>query len=180
MTAVEVNAKDVLPMLAEAPVTIRRASARALNRSIGAARTLMVRSVARDMGLRSSDIRERVRLEQASPDRLTAALHTGTVRLPLKAFNAKGPYPSLGKGRGVTYRIGQGTRRRETAFLARMASGHEGVFTRVGAARLPIRELFGPSIGRVFLRYAKVAKARAVQMFNSTMIAELKFRMGKR
>ncbi|QKV20254.1 hypothetical protein [Oricola thermophila] len=31
------------------------------------------------------------------------------------------------------------------AFLATMASGHRGVFMRKGAARLPIRELFGPN-----------------------------------
>ena len=44
--------------------------------------------------------------------------------------------------RGVRVRL-RGSYR--SAFIASMKSGHKGVFKRVGADRLPIRELFGPN-----------------------------------
>ncbi|MBD9390142.1 hypothetical protein IB237_23355 [Agrobacterium sp. AGB01] len=33
----------------------------------------------------------------------------------------------------------------KSAFIAKMGSGHSGVMKRVGSARLPIRELYGPN-----------------------------------
>lgn len=44
--------------------------------------------------------------------------------------------------KGVTVR-GRGSYR--SAFIAGMSSGHAGVFKRTSAARLPIRELYGPN-----------------------------------
>jgi len=39
-----------------------------------------------------------------------------------------------------------------------MKSGHEGVFTRKGDDRLPIRELKGPSVGYIFEVAGRIAR----------------------
>jgi len=88
--------------------------------------------------------------------------------------------PSRGKGRGVTARLGGRTKRYSNAFLATMASGHQGVFQRKTTARLPIKELFGPSIGHVFLKLIDIGKARAIEQFGKNLVAELRFLARKR
>src|SRR4051812_44359092 len=108
------------------------ATARALNRSIASARTAMVRAVAQDMGLKVAGVRERSFLYEAAPGHLEASLRFSLKRMPLIEFGAKGPVPSRGRGRGVTYRLGGATKRASNAFIATMASGHRGVFQRVG------------------------------------------------
>jgi hypothetical protein len=59
-------------------------------------------------------------------------------RVPLRA------YPTRQTKKGVSAQVNTGKRSLVPgAFIARMRSGHEGVFKRVGAKRLPIRELYG-------------------------------------
>jgi hypothetical protein len=53
-------------------------------------------------------------------------------------------YPHRQTSRGVSVEVNRGTRTLvKGAFVARMKSGHEGVFRRRGKARLPIEELRG-------------------------------------
>lgn len=53
-------------------------------------------------------------------------------------------YPHRQTKRGVSVEVNQGKRTVVAgSFVATMKSGHKGVFKRVGAARLPIRELLG-------------------------------------
>jgi hypothetical protein len=133
------------------------AIARALNRSIVSARVVMASAVATDMGLKVSDVKERIGLIEASaPDRLVATLTASGKRLPLIDFNARGPEPSRGKGGGVRARMPGGAGTYPHAFIATMRSGHRGVYERVGPSsrrsvgarsnNLPIVELRGPSI----------------------------------
>lgn len=59
-------------------------------------------------------------------------------RVPLRA------YPTRQTKKGVSAQVNVGKRSLvRGAFIATMRSGHEGVFKRSGAKRLPIRELFG-------------------------------------
>jgi hypothetical protein len=66
-------------------------------------------------------------------------------RIPVYRFGAK----QIKKG--VSYKIekGGGKKRIESGFIATMESGHTGAFARVGKARFPIDEKFGPSIPHV-------------------------------
>jgi hypothetical protein len=50
----------------------------------------------------------------------------------------------LGKSRQTRQGVSVGSRRYPGAFLTTMASGHKGVFERVGRKRLPIREIAEP------------------------------------
>jgi hypothetical protein len=59
--------------------------------------------------------------------------------------------------------------------MANMASGHRGVFRRVGKGRLPIIELFGPSVGHVFARHRPAVVELMTEAFDQRLSAELKF-----
>ena len=78
------------------------AMVRALNRSISSGRTVMVREIARDTGLKSKDVRDAMRLQEATLNRPEASLGAGLKRIPLVDFQARGPEPSRGRGRGVS------------------------------------------------------------------------------
>lgn len=171
----------------DAPANVTRAMVRAVNRAIASARTVMVREIARDTGLRSTDVRGALPMQQASLNRPEARLAASLKKIPLIDFRATGPYPSRGKGRGVRAKLpppGKGSY--PHAFIARLRSGHEGVFERIKPSRsrrglpssspgLPIRELFGPSLGRVFAKYRPLGLARAQEVFEKNFDHEMAF-----
>lgn len=90
-----------------------------------------------------------VRFARIRTDGLSGKVSVTGHRIPLFRFGAR----ELGtkkKPRGVTYRISRtGSRRHVRAFIARMRSGHVGVFMRMKKPRFPINEYFGPSIPHV-------------------------------
>lgn len=151
---------------------------RALNRAGVSTQTAMVREVARDMGIKQADVKKAMRVTNAREGHFEATVSATGARMPLIAFGAKGPEPSRGKGRGVTARM-QGARKRYPhAFIARMRSGHRGVFQRTsipGGPRLPIRELFGPSIPLVFNRFARLGLERGEESLIKNLQHEFRF-----
>lgn len=167
------------------------AQVRALNRAIASANTAMVRVIAGDVGVKQGVVRERIRVEQATPARLRARLYANAKRIPLIDFGAKGPEPSRGRGRGVTVKSGSGRRTIANAFIATMGSGHRGVFQRVAGAsgrrgpapnrsQLPIRELFGPSIWKVFTKFQSIGIARGREQLIKNLQSEFRFALAAR
>lgn len=174
--------RAIRQLKAKAPAAI----ARALNRSIASGKTVMVRAIAQDMGLKQADIRDKVLITPATPQRLVAQLAASRKKIPLIDFGAKGPMPSRGQGKGVTARNPGGAGRYPHAFIATVGTGrHTGVFERrAGANRhskqprfgqLPIRELFGPSLGHVFDKYRPMGLARAEEQLVKNVAHELRF-----
>lgn len=162
------------------PPKAQKVIVRAINRGIVAARTQVSRDVARDSGLKVSVVRQAIRQRNATLGLPQARLATGLSRIPLVNFGARGPEPSRGRGRGVTYKVGTGGRGRvANAFLATMQSGHRGVFKRVATKRLGIVELFGPSLGQVFAKYRAAALERGLEVFTNTLDHELDYQKGK-
>lgn len=168
------GANQILDALDGLKTGAPRAIVRALNRAIGSANTVEVKAIAENTGLKAKDVRSRIRVEKASFNRPVASLSASLKRIPRIEFNARGPRPSRGKGRGVSF-AGEGGGRITVAdaFIATMASGHEGVFRRAGKSRLPIQELMGPSIGHVFIKYRPEAIARAEEIFLSNFDHEM-------
>lgn len=156
------------------------AIARALNRSIGSASTVMVRGMSKDLGLKSSDVRDQLKRTEASPTSLLARLRATGKRIPLIQFRAKGPEPSRGRGRGVTARLPGGAGRYPHAFIATMKSGHRGVFARRGTGgRLPVAELRGPSLPHVFVKFRPDGLARGLEQLVKNLRSELRFAVRK-
>lgn len=176
-TTITLQTSEVDATLASGQAKIEKALVRSLNRGIASGRTLMVSRIAKDTGLKSKDVRDALPMSEATLSRPVARLAASLKRIPLYKFGARGPMPSRGRGRGVSYKLpGSGGRQRvENAFVAQMKTGHMGVFRRKGPGRLPIIELYGPSIGRVFAKYREEALARAEEMFEQNFGRELRF-----
>lgn len=176
---------EIIADFAAKPQVVTKAIVRALNRSINSGRTVMVRAIAGDTGLKQADVRAALRMSEASFSRPEASLGASLKRIPLIKFGARGPRPSRGKGGGVTYRLKGGRGRISNAFIARMASSHEGVFVRVPGGKrrgppphrsqLPIVELFGPSLGQVFKKHRPEGLARIREAFDKNFSHELGF-----
>jgi len=151
-------------LMAKAPYAI----CRALDRAAVSARTVMARQVASDLGIpvgsaggrrrTAHTAMEAMSVEKARPETLTSRVVARGARIPLIEFKARGREPSRGRGRGVTARLPGGAGRYPHGFIATMASGHRGVFTRIGRPRTPIVELHGPSIVHVFDKHREAGR----------------------
>lgn len=153
---------------------------RALNRSIASGKTLAVRLVSQDMGLKVGTVRDLVTVREASAGSLSASLFASAKRIPLIAFGATGPEPSRGRGRGIASKLKGGAGRYPRAFFATMSTGHRGIFQRkAGAQRLPIQELRGPSIWQAFQKYTPEAVARTQEQLVKNVAHEIEFALSK-
>lgn len=164
------------------PQAVSKALVRALNRGIKSGRTYMARALADDMGIKVSAGREAVVLQEASLSHPVARMAASKKRIPLIEFGAKGPMPSMGKGKGVTYKLKGGAGRLPHAFIAQMKSGHIGVFERHASKKMKARsnrpaitEKRGPSAGRVFAKYRDGAIAATLESFRKNFKSELRF-----
>ncbi|HXV60648.1 MAG TPA: phage tail protein [Vicinamibacteria bacterium] len=147
---VQIDSKAVERALREAPKKVALAIYRSVRRGTQSAHTLSGRLVAREMGLKVGVAKKAIEATEPTFTNLEGQIRASRKPIPLIQFGAKGPRPSRGRGRGVTVRISGKTRRYARAFITTVGR-HEGVFERrPGAGRLPIRELFGPSVGDVF------------------------------
>lgn len=151
------------------------AVSRALNRAATSARVVMVREIARDLGLRQADVSDRISTRLAAQtefleqDQLVAKVIATGARIPLYRFRARQTKT------GVTARLPGGAGRYPGAFIATMRSGHTGVFKRRSTQRLPITELFGPSVPRVFEKFLPLGVARGQEQLSKNIVHELRF-----
>ena len=163
------------------------AIARALNKTAASANSLAVKAVAANLGIVQKRVRPQIKVLRANPENLTSVIYAAKVapgvtafrtradklgRIPLYAFNARGPIPSRGKGGGVRYSLPTGRGVAPHAFIATVKAGkfgatHTGVFMRIPGTQMKsapfsnrlgkqvkrqeIFELYGPSIPHVFV-----------------------------
>lgn len=153
--------------------------ARAVNRGGTAGKTAVVRAVAGDTGIQQKNIERELRVDKANSAFPRFSIEILGRRIPLIAFQARGPEPSRGKGRGVSYRLPTGRGRIADAFIATMPAGHRGVFRRVAKRRLPIIELFGPSIPHVFEKFIPLFGQVAMDSFAKNLAHEISFAKSK-
>lgn len=166
----------------QAPLAV----ARALNKSIVTVRSQAVKEIAKDVGLTQKDVRAVMGTKLATRSDLVASVTVTGARIPLIKFKARETKA------GVTYKLPGGRGLAPGAFKATMRSGHEGVFkrkegsTRRGPAPnysgLPIVELHGPSLPRVFSK-AAIAKAMrrvAQSVMPKNLAHEVSFLLSKR
>lgn len=134
-----------------APKKTSIALLRATKKGGEVAQTAGKRLIAKDMNLKSGAAKKAIELDPPNERTLVATLSASLKRIPLIDFKGtKGPEPSRGKGRGVTYNVGDGRSLLPSGFITTTKANRRGVYKRKTKAREPIRERFGPSIGRVF------------------------------
>jgi len=151
---------ELAKLLRDVPGGIDKASYQAVNKTARWVNTRVLKAITDQLTIKRKDIagkRHRfggVTVHRASGKHPVAHVRVTGKRIPVYRFRPRPtlpqPYEPLPK-RGLTYKIcKQGGRRRiSDAFVARMRSGHMGVFRRAKRTRLPIMELYGPSIPHV-------------------------------
>lgn len=126
-----------------------RALARAVNRTARSARTFLRRSVQDVVNLRAKDVNQVVSVKRASRSSPDAVLVVARRPVPLFRYAAR-----QGQ-RGTTVKVKRSGSRKlvrrggRKAFIVTLPGGHTGVLVRSSDERLPIRELFGPSVAQV-------------------------------
>lgn len=151
------------------------AAATALNRTSVTVRAEAVRKIGGTYNIKASVIRDQLRLKRADRSRLEAQVIASGRRIPLIAFQARQTR------RGVTVRVKQERKLVRGVFIAKMPTGHTGVFERKGRARLPIRELFSVSLPQAFTNRQILAalKQIAKERFGIEFARAMKFRQGR-
>lgn len=156
----------------------RQAMSVGMNASARQVQAQTSRVVSKQMGVQQKRVRRSITIKPyASPGSLTATIRGSGKRLPLFEFKAK-QVPAGVKasawGKAKVY---------DGAFLATMASGHQGVFKRngpkrkmisgtyKGKMRQPIEELWGPGIASTMLEQA--ISAQLVEYGEERMLANL-------
>jgi hypothetical protein len=180
-------AKDLVALGNQAPIIM----ARAVNRAAVSGKTAMVRAVKASTGFTTKYIEREIVLDKATRTSPVVAMTIKGSRIPRIAFKARGPEPSRGKGRGVSY-IGPGGARVRNAhaFIASVEArkrgekspgfigpvlGHRGVFVRTGKARLPIVELTAPPLPYMFETKLDIFRAAASESLLKNLASEITF-----
>lgn len=143
---------------------VPRAISSSIKRSTSSVRSRLVKGIASNINVRQRDLfgrgkRRAVRQRTfPSPMATTGHIEVTGRRIPLSRFSARQTK------RGTSYKIDRGGGRKmiEGAFIARMRSGHVGVFSRVGGGR-SITELHGPSVPHVAENEPKVRRLMRVE-----------------
>ncbi|MDP3720768.1 MAG: phage tail protein [Acidobacteriota bacterium] len=176
--------KDVSRAIKRLKGRAKPAIVRALNRSALATKTFMIRKVAQDLGLKVGDVKSGMKTRDANLNRLTAAVIATGAPISLIKFRAKGPVPSLGRGKGVTARLpAPGKGKYPHAFIATVRHGqtneHTAVFERKGKTRLPLKKLHGPSVAHVFDKYRDAGLMVSEDTLLKNLKHELKFALSQ-
>lgn len=143
---------------------------RSLNRTIRGVRTAASSEFRSEFNAKKRDVDRRLKVRLARGLDTEAALQVTASAMPMVAFGAR----QTKRGVSVRIRKGGGRQRFRHAFIARMPSGHRGVFERrtPSTHRLPIDELFSTApvqyLDRpaVVGRLGDVARERLVRELN--------------
>jgi hypothetical protein len=148
----------------EAGVNIKPALSRAINHTGDKARTLVMRTVAKQTGLKYAKVKETVRTFRASVSRLLYRIVSKGGYTSLKEFGARQTRKGVSAAPWNVRRVFPHT------FIVPSLGGH--VFERTGSARHPIRKLWGPAVP------AELVKDQSRAAFETLVDAELPARVG--
>lgn len=157
------------------PQKVIAAARRSVERIANSGITHASKEIRKEYNIKAKDLRKFLRLSVRPKGYSIEAVITGTgLGLALASFDAKQAGVSAAKGSfrytkratrsggrqfggDVTVRVKTSSGRKVVTgkhankpFIARMKSGHLGVWVRQDGARLPIEQLFGPGVGGLF------------------------------
>lgn len=124
--------------------------------------------IAKRTGLRVGAVKPRIFYDHVNPGDYEIAVHSSRKPIALVEF------PHTQTGTGVSTRAWGQPQIIQHAFVATMKSGHTGIYRRGGSHRLPIHELWGPTIYGTF-------KTKDVQaVIKTTMATRLQTALARR
>jgi len=155
ITVDEAKLKRLRRDLADIPKALPKIVSRSINKVATYTRTKIVREITADVNLKRGEVTKRnIRTKKASYKKWSATIGVSGRRVPVHHFGARQTR------KGVSYRIRKSAGRQTIAgaFIAKMPSGHEGVYRRTGKTALPIIELYGPSVPQVMSGIGELAQ----------------------
>jgi len=160
------------------PAEINKAINRAAKRAADTAKAESIRQEASEYTLPVSEIRGTITTRKISGGDIGAVMKISSSPFPLTKFAGVTPNNTMPPAKGpVVAKVKKGggaTMKR--AFVAKMKSGHVGVFEREGEKNLPIDQLFGPATPSMFDANENVNEAvmkLAGETFNDRVQHEL-------
>ena len=138
------------------------AEVRSLNKTIVSTRQRAVQHVHQHRRLKKGVIRKQLVITRANRRTFLAKISASRKPIPLKQYAAK--WSGRGRNRRVVVNVSGQRQKLEHAFIIDQVAGRQvgHVFERKGSARLPIKKLFGPSLGSALV---KTAVSEAVLVF---------------
>lgn len=125
---------------------IPKAFSSALNRTGQGLKTEAVKMVTGTYDVKAKDVRPTIRLTKSQAGNLQLEMISKGKNIPLIRFRTKPKNIPKRKPKVLVASVKRsGGKPIPGAFITRVG-GHVGVLTRVGVSRLPIRELYGPSV----------------------------------
>lgn len=149
---------------------VKPAANSAINKTLSKLRTEVVRDVAGELQLPQKLIRGRLIMQRSN---------FRTLRGRLVALTADMRLAKIGKPKQLKQGARVGKHFVKSGFVAKMPSGHEGVFKRKGKKRLPIKEQTLPIRDALQGRANVLWRAKSRGLFKQNFERELKFRINK-
>jgi len=120
----------------------------AINRALGTVRTTAGEQIREVYAISQRDLRaeSNIRLKKANRNDLVGEISFAGCKIPLYRFNVSPKQPTRGLKVKAAVLKTRSQVEFEQAFIARMQSGHIGMFERKASKRLPIKEFLGPSV----------------------------------
>lgn len=168
---IKADVDATLRALSDQKAAVVKATTRALNRTADQVRTVAVKRIAGELGIKQKIVRDGIRVIRAKSRTLTAIVVATGRPLGLIHFRARQT------AAGVVVTLGGKRKLYKGAFIGVMPGGHRGVFRRSTDKRLPIRELWGLSIpGTMGQKHIYSALERTVSIrWPINFAADLKF-----
>lgn len=125
-----------------------KAFSAAINRVSQGMRTEAVKKVRETYQVKAGDVRKTIKITKASPARLEMLMVSRGSSLPLIKFRTTPRNVPTRQPRVLKAQVKKsgGKKPIPGAFVAKMRSGHVGVFMRSSKKRLPVNELYGPAV----------------------------------
>lgn len=179
----------VQSLMREVPREVPKIMSRSINKTATSSKAEIARLIAANVKIPQKGIKKGIRIKKATRRRWLATLNITSRRIPLI-------YLRPGKTKkGVTYRgpgdvyahkqkVASSGGLIKSAFKQVMpGSGHKGVFLRRTKKRLPIDELFGPSVAELFegvRGIARQVKRSANEKLTKNIDAQINYVLEKR
>lgn len=140
--------REALRRIGSLDTDVRKSFYSALNRTSQRLKTESGRKAKETYIVKSKAVTEQVVLRRGSLSNLSSELRWKGGNIPLMQFRTNPKSPSAKRPRALKAAVKRagGNKKVGGAFLARMSSGHVGVFRRSARRRLPVEELYGPAV----------------------------------
>lgn len=154
------------------PAAVDKAARRAINKTVRWAKVQIAREAASRLNMNVGKIKKALVIDPAKSKKLEAVVSLSRKGGIVKAID-------LGAARQRKDGVRIRGRFYKGAFLARMPGGHQGVFRRKNAARLPIQELFMLLAPRISEIMEELGGDPVRRYLERTFQHELKFALGQ-